>query len=292
MDPYPGRYAEQLIHPRHDSAWQLIKSYWQSEHRFPAYLFCTIVMATTASLVGLNIFFTYWYYYFYEVLQTYDKHGAIRLLAVLLLLALIYAIWALYRFYVSTLVKTKGRRLAEHCIGRWLKRHGYVLHANPQLQRDVDALVNFSIDLSMGLIGTITTFFALTYILWQLSDEVVWSLGRWGTLHLPGYFVWLGILYAGLGTFFTFKLGRPLLRKSEKSQRFWGRLRQKLLWARVGGYQLTLIVPLLVALPTILDKVILITWLIQSLQAFNRVQGSLSSIVKSYPIVAEGHTDS
>lgn len=302
MDPYPGRYAEQLVEPRHSWAWQLIKSYWQSEHRFPAYLFCTIVMAMTVSLVGLNVFFTYWYYYFYEVMQGYDKHGAVRLAAALITLAIIYAVWAVYRFYISRVVRTHGRRLTEQLIGRWLDRHGYrrAAHfdaAHPRLQKDVDSLVNFSIDLSMGLIGTLTTFFALTYILWQLSEEFAVSLGGWGTLHVPGYLVWAGVIYAAIGTFFTFKFGRPLLslHHSKKEQperetgRFVGKVKQKLLWLRVGGYQLTLIVPLLVVLPTFLDKVILVTWLIQSLQAFNRVQGSLSSIIKSHPAITNGN---
>jgi hypothetical protein len=102
--------------------------------------------------------------------------------------------------------------------------------------------------------------------------------------------VWIGLGYALIGAFFTFKLGRPLLGKGENSQGFWGKLKQKLSWLRIGGYQLTLIVPLLIALPTFLDKVILITWLIQSLQAFNRVQGSLSSKVRSHPIAAKGNS--
>lgn len=288
MDPYPGRYAEQLLETHHPSAWQIIKSYWQSEHRFPAYLFCTIVMATTTSLVGLHLVFTYWYYHFYEVLQTYDKHGAIRFLAVIVLLVMIYAIWAFYRFYVSRVVRSHGRKMAEQFIKKWLKQHGH-RNAHPQLQNDADVITNFSIDLSMGLIGMITTFFGIAYVLGQLSDEVVLSLGRWGSLHMPGYLVWIGLVYALIGAFFTFKLGRPLLGKGEQSQGFWGKIKQKLTWVRIGSYQLTLIVPILVALPTFLDKVILITWLIQSLQAFNRVQGSLSSMVKSHPIAAGGN---
>ena len=200
-----------------------------------------------------------------------------------------------------------------------------------RIQEDVGSLINFSIDLSMGLIGAITTFLAFIYILWQLSGELTIPLGRLGTFHISGYLVWVGVIYALIGTLLAFKIGRPLVPLNFEQQRreatfrfaavdlrshsenvalyngeehqksilnrLFGRvlenwyfiiLRQKvLLWFSAGYNQVSVLLPLVVALPNYFDKVFLLGGLIQSLQAFGRVQDSLSFLVNSYPRIAE-----
>jgi putative ATP-binding cassette transporter len=143
--------------------------------------------------------------------------------------------------------------------------------------------------------------------------------------------VWVGVIYAFIGTVLTIKIGRPLIALNFEQQRreatfrfsavelrthaehvalyrgeehqksilnrlFSGVLdnwfmiivRQKtLLWFTAGYNQLSVLLPLLVALPNYFDKVFLLGGLIQSLQAFGRVQDSLSFLVNSYPRIAE-----
>ena len=60
---------------------------------------------------------------------------------------------------------------------------------------------------------------AFIYILWQLSGVITLNLGSLGTLHLPGYLVWVGIIYSSGGTYFTFKIGRPLQSLNFEQQR-------------------------------------------------------------------------
>lgn len=341
MGPDTERYVDKAMYSGHYTGWQLIKSYWQSDQRALAYLFFSIVMVMTISLVGLDVVFNYWYNYFYDALQAYDQHGAIRLLIVFFVIAAFYIILAVYRYYVSQIFGLRWRRwLTEKFVGRWLQDRSYYLLENfdektdnpdQRIQEDVGSLINFSIDLSMGLIGAITTFLAFIYILWQLSGELDIPLGPFGTLHVSGYLVWVGVIYAFIGTLLTIKIGRPLvalnfeqqrreatfrfaavelrthaehvaLYRGEEHQktilnRLFGRVldnwyliiaRQKmLLWFTAGYNQLSVMLPLLVALPNYFDKVFLLGGLIQSLQAFGRVQDSLSFLVNSYPRIAE-----
>lgn len=331
---------DQFIGARHYTAWQLIKLYWQSNYRVSAFLFFFAVMFMTIALVGLDVVFNYWYNYFYNALQAYDKHGAIRLLIVFFVLAAIYIVVAVYRYYVSQLFGLRWRRwLTQQIINRWLQKHGYYYletfdektdNPDQRIQEDISTLVSNSIDLTTGLIAAITTFLAFIYVLWTLSGTLTLSFGSWGKLHIPGYLVWVGIIYSLIGTFFTFKLGRPLVALNFEQQRreatfrfaavdlrshsedvalyrgeqhqknILGRLfdrvlenwyfiilRQKLLlWFTAGYNQTSVVLPLIVALPNYFDKVFLLGGLIQSLQAFNRVQDSLSFIVNSYPQIA------
>lgn len=332
---------DQWLKAKHYTAWQLIKLYWQSNQRLPAYLFFSIVMIMTVTLVGLDVVFNYWYNYFYNALQAYDKPAAVRLLVIFFVLAAFYIVLAVYRYYASQLFGLRWRRwLTEQFIGRWLRKRSYYYletfdertdNPDQRIQEDAGSLVNYSIELSMGLISAITTFLAFVYVLWQLSGEVTLSFGRFGSIQVPGYLVWVGVIYAIVGTFFTVKLGRPLVSLNFEQQRreatfrfaaidlrshaehvalYHGEnhqknilhrlfdkvlgnwyliiLRQKiLLWFTAGYNQASVVLPLVVALPNYFDKVFLLGGLIQSLQAFNRVQDSLSFMVNSYTRIAE-----
>lgn len=65
-------------------------------------------------------------------------------------------------------------------------------------------------------------------------------------------------------------------------------LRQKLLlWFTAGYNQLSVILPLVVALPNYFNKVFKLGGLMQSLRAFTQIQEALSFIINSYTVIAE-----
>src|SRR3990167_925024 len=186
------------------SAWQLLKLYWQSEQRLNAYLSLVVVLAMTMVMVAFDVAFSYWSNYFYDALQAYNKEKVIELVGVFIALATFFILLAVYRYYISQLFGLRWRRwLTEQLIGRWLEKRNYYYLENfdehtdnpdQRLQEDVASLVNFSISLIIGLISAVTTFLAFIYVLWTLSGEIHLSLGNLGTLHIPGYLVWVGIL--------------------------------------------------------------------------------------------------
>ncbi len=333
--------SETYLGARHYTTWSLIKTYWQSSYRVSAFIFFFVMMAMTMSLVGLDVVFNYWYNYFYDALQAYDRKGTVHLLMIFFMIAGVYIVVAVYRYYVSQLFGLRWRRwLTEQFLGRWLQKRTYYLLENfdektdnpdQRIQEDVAALVSNSIDLSMGLISSVATFLAFIYILWKLSGVFPLSLGPLGTYKIPGYLVWVGVLYAIIGTLLTIKLGRPLIALNFEQQRreatfryaavdlrthaenvalYRGELHQRnilqrlfdgvldnwlaivvrqkmLLWFTAGYNQLSVVLPLLVALPNYFDKVFKLGGLIQSLQAFNRVQDALSYLVNSYTQIAQ-----
>lgn len=332
---------EQFLSARYYNIWQLIKIYWQSRQRLSAYLFVIVVLLMTIALVGLDVVFNYWYNFFYNALQAYDKNSAVTLLIVFFIIAAFYMVLAVYRFYMSQLFALRWRNwLTKQFVGRWLEKRGYYFLENfdektdnpdQRIQEDVGSLVTYSIDLTIGIVSAITTFFAFIYILWQLSGRLSIPLGSWGTLSIPGYLVWVSLIYAFLGTFLTFKIGFPLISLNFEQQRkeatfrfaamdlrshaehvalYEGEshqknilhrlfkrvldnwyliiLRQKLLlWFTAGYNQASVVLPLVVALPNYFDKVFLLGGLMQTLQAFGRVQDSLSFLVNSYNQIAQ-----
>lgn len=229
MDDQRNDTNDSLPEFRHYSAWQLIKAYWQSTQRISATLFFIVIIAMTIGLVAFDVVFNYWYNYFYDALQAYNKHGVVRLLVVFIVLAAFYMLLAVYRYYVSQLFGLRWRRwLTEKFLERWLRNRSYYYLENfdsntdnpdQRIQEDIGALVLSSISLCTGFIGAIATFVAFIYILWTLSGQMVIPLGPFGKLEIPGYLVWVGILYAAIGTLLTIRIGRPLVFLNFEQQR-------------------------------------------------------------------------
>lgn len=220
---------DQLIKDKHYTAWQLLKTYWQSNEKFSAYIFTVVILLMTIILVGFEVVFNYWYNYFYNALQEYNVRGAVRLIIIFFILAAFYIVLQVYRYYISQLFGLKWRRwLTKQLIARWLAKRGYYYLENfdektdnpdQRIQEDVNALVSNSIDLTVGLVSAITTFPAFVYILWTLSGVLIIPLGSLGNIHIHGYLVWAAVLYNLIGTLIAFKIGRPLIALNFEQQR-------------------------------------------------------------------------
>ncbi|MCC2666828.1 MAG: bacA [Gammaproteobacteria bacterium] len=332
---------DRQLEARPYTAWGLIKLYWQSTHRILAYSLLLTVVLMTIFLVGMEVLFTTWYNYFYDALQDYNKHAAFDLLVMFMFLAAVSIIISVYRYYIQQFLALRWRRwLTEQFMHRWFARRGYYHLENfdehtdnpdQRIQEDIGSLVVSSLSLGTGLISALTTIVAFIYVLWQLSGYLILPLGRFGTWHVPGYLVWVSIIYASIGTLLTFKIGHPLislnfeqqrreanfrfaaidvrshaehvaLYRGEKNQKtilnkiFSGVLenwyaiilRQKLLlWFTAGYNQISVILPLVVALPNYFNKVFKLGGLMQALSAFSRIQDAFSFIVNSYTAIAE-----
>lgn len=235
MDRNANEYQDHYLQSRHYTVWHLLKLFWQSDQRLRAYFIFVVITIMTMGLVAFDVAFSYWSNYFYDALQKYDKNAAVYLLGVFFVMAFAYIILAVYRYYISQLFGLRWRRwLTDQFIGRWLQKRDYYYmetfegqtdNPDQRIQEDIGALVANSISLFIGLIGSVTSFLAFIYVLWSLSGHIHLDLGGY-ELHIPGYLVWVAIIYASVGTYFTFKIGRPLValnfeqQKREASFRF------------------------------------------------------------------------
>lgn len=323
------------------SGWQLIKAYWQSDQRSSAYIFLISVLVMTVALVGMQVLLTNWYNYFYDALQDYNKRAILDLLWIFIFIATVDIVISVYRYYLQAYLALRWRRwLTEQFVTRWLHKRSYYYLENfdkqtdnpdQRIQEDIGALTTASLELLLGFISSVTTIVAFIYILWKLSGTLTIPLGSYGALHVPGYLVWVSVIYAIFGTYLTFKVGRPLpglnfeqqrreanfryaavdlrthaeniaLYRGEDHQKTvlnklltslldnWYAiiLRQKLLLWFTGGYnQVSVLVPLVVALPNYFNKVFKLGGLIQTLAAFDRIQTALSFLVNAFVRIAE-----
>lgn len=211
------------------TAWQLVRAYWQSEQKLFAYTFLFFVIVMTACIVGIEVAFSYWNNDFYDALQDYNKRNAFDLIVIFMFLAAVFIVLAVYRYYLQQYLALRWRRwLTDQFLTRWLDKKSYYYLENfdkktdnpdQRIQEDINALVSSTLDLSIGMIAAVTTFCAFIYILWTLSGSLTIPLGSYGKLVIPGYLVWVSIVYAIFGTVAAFKIGYPLVPLNFEQQR-------------------------------------------------------------------------
>ena len=145
-------------------------------------------------------------------------------------LAFAYIIIAVYKFYLTQLLEMRWRSwMTGHYLQRWLSAHAYYklelsrftrpLNAeatnpdNPdqRIQEDLNLFTSYTIGLSMGLLNSVVTLASFVGILWGLSGGFAFSF-QGNDYNIPGFMVWMAVLYCVTGSVLTHYIGRPQIK--------------------------------------------------------------------------------
>ncbi len=209
--------------------WRLAKPYWVSEERWPGLGLLAVIVAMSLSLVFINVLLNKWNNAFYETLQNRDLDGFYRQLGYFSILAASYIVVAVYQLYLRQMLQIRWRRwLTDRFLDRWLGDRAYYALAlrgadtdNPdqRIADDIGIFVGQSLTLTLGLLEAVVTLVSFFGILWGLSGTLEIPVGSM-VWTVPGYMVWVAVAYAGLGSWLTKKVGRPLIRLNYNQQRY------------------------------------------------------------------------
>jgi vitamin B12/bleomycin/antimicrobial peptide transport system ATP-binding/permease protein len=215
-------------------AWTLAAPYWRSEERWRAWLLLGVVVALNLSLVGMNVLLSYWNREFFNVLEAKDAEGFWALLfwgrqtesgpmPGFAFVAVLYIMIAVYQLYLQQALQIRWRRwLTREYLDRWLADRAYyrVALTNPgtdnpdqRIADDLRLFVDETLSLGLGLMRSVLTLVSFVLVLWSLSGPLT-VLG----FRIPGYMVWVALLYAALGTWVAHLIGRPLIRLNFQKQ--------------------------------------------------------------------------
>jgi putative ATP-binding cassette transporter len=217
-------------------AWALIAPFWRSEERWRARLLLAVVILLNLSLVGMTVLLTFWQRAFYNTLESKDWNGFIALLFSwhrteaegllpgFVLVAALYILIAVYQLYLRQALQMRWRRwLTDVYLTEWLADRAYYRMAltdpytdNPdqRIADDARLFVEDTLALGIGLLNSIVTLGSFILVLWSLSGPVT-VLG----VEIPGYMVWVALIYALLGTWLAHLIGRPLIALNFSQQR-------------------------------------------------------------------------
>ncbi len=216
-------------------AWALARPYWTSEERGRGLLLLAAVVVLNLSLVGMTVILTYWQRAFYNALEEKDAATFWNLLLLggdageswfpgFAVVAAIYILIAVYQLYLKQALQIRWRRwLTKDYLDRWLADRAYYRIAltdpatdNPdqRVAEDLKLFVDDTLSLGLGLMNSVVTLFSFIVVLWSLSGPLE-VLG----ISIPGYMVWVAILYSAIGTWIAHLIGRPLIRLNFLQQR-------------------------------------------------------------------------
>lgn len=212
------------------AAWRLTQPYWVSEEKWIAWGLMGVVVAFNLANVYVDVLLNQWNNTFYNSLQELNSALFFRQIGIFCILATISIVLSVYAFYLQQMLQIRWRRwLTDRYVGTWLADQAYyrlqLQHSttdNPD-QRIADDLRLFTayvLNLSLGLLTSVVSFFSFLFILWNLSGPAAIPLGTWGTIYVPAYLVWTALIYAAIGSWLTMKIGRPLIGLNFAQQRF------------------------------------------------------------------------
>jgi len=229
--------------------WALTKPYFQSEEKWKARGLLLAIVLLNLAAVYMLVLLNEWNRVFYDAVQDKNQPVFWEQLGRFTYLAFAFIIIAVYRFYLTQLLEIRWRAwMTAHYLERWLANHVFyqmelgrytasgeqpATPDNPdqRIQEDLNLFTTYTISLSMGLLNAVVTLLSFVGILWSLSGPFAFTLGG-SSFNIPGFMVWMAVLYCTVGSIITHYIGRPQIRLNFLQQRYEADFRHHLVRVR------------------------------------------------------------
>ena len=217
--------------------WGLSRPYFGSDEKWKARALLIAIIALNLGMVYMAVLFNDWNKLFYDALQ--EKNAAVfwTQLGRFTYLAFAFIVIAVYKFYLTQLLEMRWRAwMTAHYLQRWLSNHAFyklelarftrqpnVDAGNPdnpdqRIQEDINQFTTYTISLTMGLLNAVVTLASFVGILWGLSGGFAFSF-QGSDYNIPGFMVWMAVLYCAAGSILTHYIGRPQIKLNFEQQR-------------------------------------------------------------------------
>ncbi len=246
--------------------WVLAAPYFRSEQKWQARGLLLAIVLLNLGAVYMLVLINDWNRLFYDALENRNQPVFWTQLGRFTLLAFAFIIIAVYRFYLTQLLEVRWRAwMTADYLRRWLADHAFYrlelarfaaagrqelerdghpvppaeILATPaqsdnpdqRIQEDIRLFTAYSITLSMGLLNSVVTLVSFVGILWTLSGSFSFSVGA-DSYTIPGFMVWMALLYCIAGSVITHYIGRPQIRLNFLQQRYEADFRHRLVRVR------------------------------------------------------------
>jgi putative ATP-binding cassette transporter len=187
------------------------------------------VVALNLGNVYISVRINEWNKSFYNALQAFNRGEMFRQLGFFCILVAFAISMSVYALYFNQLLQVRWRRwLTRKYLDAWLADRAYYQlqlgsttdNPDQRISEDLNQFTTYVLSLSVGLVTSVVSLVSFIVILWGLSGPAEIPFGAWGMINIPGYLVWAALLYAGIGTWLTVKIGRPLVPLNFARQRF------------------------------------------------------------------------
>ena len=231
--------------------WALSKPYFASEEKLKARLLLVAIVALNLASVYMLVQLNDWNRVFYDALQNKDQAVFWQQLSRFTYLAFALIVIAVYKFYLTQLLEVRWRAwMTADYLKRWLAGQAFyrlelarfsnqtsagvqASSDNPdqRIQEDINQFTTSTIALSMGLLNAVVTLASFVGILWGLSGNFSFTLAG-SSYTIPGFMVWMALLYCAAGSLVTHFIGRPQIKLNFEQQRYEANFRHHMVRVR------------------------------------------------------------
>lgn len=220
--------------------WHLSAPYFStSAEKWKARGLLAAIVALNLGAVYMLVLLNEWNRVFFDALQNKNQEVFLAQLGRFTWLAMVFIVIAVYRFYLTQLLQVRWRAwMTRDLMHRWLggqafyrmelqrytgapepattdaglPQPGQRVPDNPdqRLQEDVNLFTTQTVGLSMGFLNAVVTLASFVGVLWGLSGSFSFSASG-SSFTIPGFMVWMAVLYCALGSVLTHYIGRPLI---------------------------------------------------------------------------------
>jgi len=229
---------------------RLALPYFRSEDRWAGRGLLGAILSIELANVGIAVLLNSWNARFYDALQQHNASAFGYELLVFSVLVASFILLAVYQLYLSQALQIRWRQwMTNRLLGLWLKdstQYRMQLASNctdnpdQRIAEDIKLFVANTLTLGTGLLGSVVTLGSFIMILWGLSNAAPLTVFGFA-LSVPGYLVWVAIVYAAAGTAITHWIGRPLVDLDIEQQRREADFRAGLLLIRENAEQIALL---------------------------------------------------
>ncbi len=217
-------------------AWRIALPYFaRSDERWRGRLLLATILTLNLAAVGINVIFSYWSRAFFDSLQEKDFGAFIGLMVWgrwtdevtmpgYVWLAALYIAISAYQTYLQQALQIRWRSwTTDVLVSEWLADRAYYRMSvtgngtdNPdqRIAEDLAVFAALSLSLGLDLIRNVLTVISFVGILWTLSGAMTVA-----GVSIPGYMVWVCLIYAIGGSWLAHLIGRKLVPLNFEKQR-------------------------------------------------------------------------
>src|SRR5262245_19823037 len=199
--------------------WRLIRIYWGSRDSAVAFVLLAGAIALELGSVYGNLGLADAERRIFNAIQQKNGMEFLAAIGIFAAFSAAFVVVSAFRIYLRQLVEIRWRRgLTGDYVERWMNERAYAqvqLHRdavdNPdqRVAEDVRDFVASALGLSLSLLSAVATLVSFGGLLWMLSGDWAVPVGE-RHVHIPGFILWVALLYAAFSSWLTHVVGRPL----------------------------------------------------------------------------------
>ncbi|MDR2365408.1 MAG: ABC transporter ATP-binding protein/permease [Zoogloeaceae bacterium] len=228
------------------SAWRLLLPWWMSEERWRARGLLAIIIGIDLFNTYVGVRLSYWQRDYWDALAERDIAAFWDLMWVYPAIVIFWSVSITARTWFFQALEMRWRAwMTDVFLRRWLDDNAYYRinrtggadNPDQRIGEDLRLLASDSLRLFLGLLANLSVLVSYAAIVWNLSGSLAFAPGG-VRIEIPGYMLWVAVIFALAGTWLLEKIGYPLVRVDYCQQRYEAHFRYLMVRVRENAEQI------------------------------------------------------